>query len=354
MSFRFPVTFSLALLVAFAASLGIHVAVLLVPKIDSASEPEALPLIAKLRIAKPEPPLPVSSPRETLENSAGAVREPPLPSSPRKPRKARKPVKPVLSTPAVTASEPFIPGATPEPLAENESLSGIAPAEAAPAEPAVPAVSSERLPPSGRIRFRVEMGDSGFEVGVARQEWSFEAGSYRIVSSVETTGLAWLVRSVNIGMESLGRISDKGLQPEVFGVMRSGKKVKERALFDWESMKIRVSSDKDHTLDPEAQDLLSLYYHLGFLDLAPGQTRSMSLATGRKYNEYRLENLGDENIEIPLGEMRARHLRTSGERATDIWLAYEYRLLPVKIRLVDNKGNAFVQVATEILFGQQQ
>ena len=48
----------------------------------------------------------------------------------------------------------------------------------------------------------------------------------------------------------------------------------------------------------------------------------------------------------------ARHLRTPGERPTDLWLAYDYRLLPVKIRHVDNRGNAYVQVATEILFGQ--
>jgi hypothetical protein len=351
MSVRFPATLPVALLVAFAASLGLHVVVLLAPKIDLAPEPVALPLIAELRRATPEPlpPPPVLSPRATVENTVEAVRKPPLPSSPRKPRKV---TKPVLTTPAVPASEPFIPNATPEPAAENEVVSGITPPlEAAPPESAALAVSSERLPPRGRIRFRVEMGDSGFEVGVARQEWAFEAGAYRIVSTVETTGLAWLFRSVAVGMESLGRISGKGLQPEVFGVMRSGKKARERALFDWETMKIRVSDDKDHALDPGAQDLLSLYYHLGFLEMAPGQTRPMSLATGKKYNEYRLENLGDESIEIPLGELRARHLRTSGERATDIWLAYEYRLLPVKIRIVDNKGNAFVQVATEILFG---
>jgi hypothetical protein len=65
-----------------------------------------------------------------------------------------------------------------------------------------------------------------------------------------------------------------------------------------------------------------------------------------------LENLGDETIEIPLGVLATRHLRTPGENATEIWLSYEYRLLPVKIRHIDNDGSAFVQVATEILFGQ--
>ena len=134
--------------------------------------------------------------------------------------------------------------------------------------------------------------------------------------------------------------------------MRSGKKARERALFDWDAMKVRVSDNSDHALDPGAQDLLSFYYQLGFLDIAPGQTGSMPLATGKKYGVYRLENLGDETIEIPLGVLRTRHLRTPGENATEIWLAYEYRLLPVKIRHVDNKGNAFVQLATDILFGQ--
>ena len=55
---------------------------------------------------------------------------------------------------------------------------------------------------------------------------------------------------------------------------------------------------------------------------------------------------------MPLGTLVTRHLRSPGERLTDIWLAYEYRLLPVKIRHVDNKGNAFVQIATEIQFRQ--
>jgi hypothetical protein len=221
-----------------------------------------------------------------------------------------------------------------------------------PAEPDAPAVSPERLPPRGRVRFRVDWGDSGFEIGVVRQEWEFEDGRYRLTSSVETTGLAWLIRSVDIEMESIGRISSQGLQPEAFGILRSGKKARERALFDWEAMKVRVSDDRDYTLDPGTQDLLSFYYQLGFLDIAPGQTRLLPLATGKKYNLYRLENLGDERIETPLGVLATRHLAAPGESATEIWLAYDYRLLPVKIRHLDNDGSAFVQVATEILFGE--
>jgi len=45
------------------------------------------------------------------------------------------------------------------------------------------------------------------------------------------------------------------------------------------------------------------------------------------------------------------HLRTPGENSTELWLAYDYLLLPVKIRYVDGQGDSFVQVATKIQVG---
>ena len=119
-----------------------------------------------------------------------------------------------------------------------------------------------------------------------------------------------------------------------------------------EAMKLRVSDRPEQKLDPGAQDLLSFYYQLGFMNIPDGGAGAMHLATGKKYGLYRLENLGDEDIEIPLGVLRTRHLRAPGENSTELWLAYDYRLLPVKIRHVDNKGGILVQVATEINFGQ--
>jgi hypothetical protein len=342
---------SVALRIAFAVSLGLHAAALLAPLFVPLRGPlpapeKPPPLVAELRPAPPAPP-PMPRPRAAARETEKAA-APVKPPRPRKPRAA----PPAVPAPAVTAPTAAAPSF---PATRVPALASMPPEEAAlsgPTASVASAASPERLPPRGRIRFRVDWGDAGFEIGVARQAWVFEAGRYRLTSSVETTGLAWLLRSVDIEMESIGRLSDAGLQPEAFGILRSGKRARERALFDWEAMKVRVSDESDHTLDPGAQDLLSFYYQLGFLDIAPGRTGSLPLATGKKYDIYRLENLGDETIEIPLGVLAARHLRTPGENATEIWLAYEYRLLPVKIRHVDNDGSAFVQVATEILFGQ--
>lgn len=259
----------------------------------------------------------------------------------------------------MTVPEP--PPVSPAPAAENVPEPAPLPrVEPSPPQSPVPdspvlAVAKERLPPRGSIRFRVDRGDANFEVGIARHDWESEDGRYRLSSVIETTGLVWLFHSVNIEMESVGRISDRGLQPEVFGAMREGRRARERALFDWEAMKIRVGDRREHTLDPGAQDFLSFIYQLGFMEMGAGEARTMFLATGKKYAPYRLENLGDEAIAVPLaalGVLRTRHIRSPGESTIDLWLAYDYRLLPVKIRHVDKKGGVTVLTATEIQLGQ--
>lgn len=219
--------------------------------------------------------------------------------------------------------------------------------EAAQAPP--PAASVEpRLPARGVIRFRVDRGDSGFEIGRAYQEWEFVDGRYRLRSVVESTGLVRLFRAVFIEMESQGRYSETGLQPEVFAIRRDTRKPRERALFDWETMRVKVGNRNEQPLDHGAQDLLSLYYQLGFLDLPMAGRASLPVATGKKYSTYRLEVLGDEEIEVPLGVLRTLHVRAPGDNVTEFWLAYDYRKLPVKIRHLDSDGGSLVQVATEI------
>jgi len=46
--------------------------------------------------------------------------------------------------------------------------------------------------------------------------------------------------------------------------------------------------------------------------------------------------------------MRTLHLRVPGENMTEFWLAYDYLMLPVKIRHVDKKDAVLSNVATTI------
>ena len=350
----------IALIIAFAASFGLHAVALFGTDIDLAPEPSPMPLVAELRapaLAAPAPPVvPVEKPEimpETKPEKSVRGKRPP---SAKVTRQARAPV--ISSTSATEAASPTILPET-EPDAASASPESVpveadrpSVAQGRPQAAPVPVSAAANLPARGAIRFRVDRGDSNFEIGVAHQAWEFSDGRYRLRSLVETTGLVWLLRSVFIEMESLGRYSADGLQPEVFAIRRDARKNRERALFDWETMRIRVADNAERALDQGAQDLLSLYYQLGFLDFSRIGEIALPVATGKKYGMYRLEVLGDEEIELPVGTLRTLHLRAPGENSTEFWLAYDYHLLPVKIRHVDTKGNSLIQVATEIQLGQ--
>lgn len=203
------------------------------------------------------------------------------------------------------------------------------------------------LPERGRILYHVDRGDREFEIGRAVSEWEVVEGRYVLRLRMETTGLVWLFKSYRIDMESRGRLTARGLQPERFAIRRNGETGKERAEFDWTQMRVSVADGSPQPLDPGAQDLLSFNFHLGFMP-DPKVATHLSIATGKKYAIYPLEAVGDEEVELPMGTVQTLHVRSSGEHTTELWLAYDYFLLPVKIRHVDRKGDSFVQTATGI------
>jgi hypothetical protein len=252
----------------------------------------------------------------------------------------------VAAAPVEPASPP-VPALDPETEAQGKAEpASVAKAEA---EPQV----EPRLPPRGRITYRVDRGDSNFEIGVSRQEWEIVDDHYRLTSVIETTGLVWLFKAYRIDMESLGEITRDGLRPETFVIRRNGRETDEEASFDWNAMTVRVGKQPERVLDNGAQDLLSFNYDLGFL--SNGEVRhTLPIVTGKKYGIYELEVIGDEEIEVPAGILRTLHLRAPGETTTELWLAYDYLLLPVKIRFVDKKGDSLVQVATGIRLGAEQ
>jgi hypothetical protein len=75
---------------------------------------------------------------------------------------------------------------------------------------------------------------------------------------------------------------------------------------------------------------------------------SIGVVTGKKYERYALDSLGEEEIDTPAGHFRTLHLRAMTDNVTEIWIALDRERLPVKIRFTDKKGESFEQVATEI------
>lgn len=332
------------LIIAFAASLGMHGLVLFGPELDLSIVNEPPPLVVELQpLAKPVPP--VELPAKPAAKTVAAKRRPlsrKASAPPARPAAVDAPDSPaVLDTPgpqpeaAAVAETPV--GLPTEPTGEQEP--------AVPSPLAMPSPVESPLPARGRIRYRVDRGDQGFQIGSSVHEWEVIDGAYRITAVTETTGLVAVFRPLRVELESRGRMTVAGLVPEHFVTRQPGRDTGEQTEFDWAQMQLRMPGRPAQTLSWGAQDLLSFNYQLGLIDNLASGSR-LGIVTGKKYAAYRLEVVGDEDIETPAGTFRCLHLRVPGVATTELWLAYDRHLLPVKIQHTDRRGDVFVQVAT--------
>jgi len=290
--------------------------------------------------------------------SSPIVRNTPVaaaPAAPAAPAK-RRPVSSSRSTatqpmPVQQAAEPPAPppvAIAPQPVADAR--------EAGPAVPelAVAAAAAESpLPRYGHIRFVITRGDQGFVIGQSLHRWSHDGKTYTLNNVTETTGLAALLRPVQVTQSSVGEISEEGLRPREFRTGKNGI-AGDAASFDWIPMRLLLTAGnpREVALKPGAQDMLSMFYQLSARYLAlPREINEVMVATGRKFERYAFEVLREEMLKTGRGELRTLHLRTAaGVEAIDIWSGLDLRGLPVKIRYTDRQGESFDQVADEIEF----
>ena len=315
----------IAIVLALAASLGIHAAALFGPDVElfGGGTDEPVVLRAELQ-APPASPMP-----EPVEKK---------PVAKPKPKAKVEPLASAKQTPAA-------PSAVPEPEAPAPVVEDPAKVDAKPLqEPAKPL-----LPAKGIIRFAILMGSQGFQIGRAEHRWEFtEDGRYHLYGMTETSGLAALIKTVRFENESHGKLVAGGLQPEHYVTRKNGKDANENADFDWSSTQVQLSRDGQiRPIAPGTQDILSLNYHLAYVR-QPESGASVGVVTGKKYERYALDSLGEEEIETPAGRFRTLHLRAMTDSVTEIWLALDHHRLPVKIRFTDKKGDVFEQIATEL------
>lgn len=335
----------LALALALLLSLGVHLAVLFLPFIDLSDwlrAPDALPVLhATLKTPPPR-----------------------LPAPPRPPQKKNPPVPPSVaeaaSAPAASPAPPLPANATaaPEdagpagdgdfPAAAGGSLEAGTPRATGGATAARPAAAAgAAFPAKGEIVYRIYRGLRGLEIGRAVQRWEIADGRYRLSLQSETSGLAALLYPLRIDSESRGRIGPQGFQPEHYQVSKNGRPSDERADFDWVAGQIKIGDRPAVPLLAASQDLLSLPFQLAYRrDLDEGVR--FAVATGKKYEVYALDALGEEEIDLPAGHFRTLHLQALDSSRTEFWLALDRLMLPVKIRHTDRKGEVFEQVAAEI------
>jgi hypothetical protein len=340
----------IALFAALAGSLAIHLAGLFGTDLELFGDgPEPQPLQAEIR---PLPVVPVLAETPLVSQSPASK---PATTKPAKTMKAPKGAR--------AKAAPVTPPALPAPESVPESSSGSSlesPPEITSELPSTAAISPPPqlqqqpppkaiLPAIGVIRFAIFKESLGLQVGRAEHRWAFlEDGSYRLTGITETSGLAALLKPLRLQVESSGRLVVGGLQPETLRTLKNGKATNENADFSWLTAEVTLSRDGSvRPIAPGTQDILSLNYQLAYLgQLADGA--SIGVVTGKKYERYALDSLGEEEIDTPAGHFRTLHLRAMTDSVTEIWIALDRGRLPVKIRFTDKKGESFEQVATEI------
>ncbi len=268
--------------------------------------------------------------------------------APRKPKPKPRPAPPVpaetISTgqPAesVSTEEPQI-DAEPQPPAAEEPAKMVE--EAKPAHP---------LPRRAQLTFVAYKG-ADFAVGEMRHHLEIGGDkSYTLRVGMNTTGLASLFKSYESNQQSSGTLTAQGLRPAKYSETRNSSKGKEslEATFLWEEKVLSFSGGNSMPLPEQAQDIVSFLYQLSQLPLDKGAL-PIYISNGKKLERYELAIGEEEMIQTGIGRLRAlplRKIRLQGEEGLDVWLGMEYRLLPVKIRMLDRTG----QIAGEMVVSE--
>lgn len=312
------------LLAAAALSVAAHAALLAGSWL---SLPDPVPELPPLNVQlQPLAPQPVATPRAVKQKTPQRIAAAP-----------RTVPQPEAAIPAAPDPVPVTEPAAPEPVVVASAASTVFKTPEAPPLPS--------FPRKGRITYLLTMGPDQTPVGRTVQTWEFDGTQYTLGSQSESTGLIEMFRPHRYHYLSRGTVSEQGLRPERFlaSVKRGSRSEESLAVFNWEQGQVRLGRMPQQTtvaLPAGSQDIISFMYQLALLPPAPGRI-TMPFTRGRQLESTSFDVLPEETIDTPLGRLRAVPViqaRESGRESLAVWLATEYRNLPIRIRFFNRDG----------------
>jgi hypothetical protein len=202
------------------------------------------------------------------------------------------------------------------------------------------------------IDYEVRRSLDSSPVGASKTIYLFEEESrYSIRNEVEAKGFVSLFYWNKLVQTSDGLITPEGLKPINYHY-QFGNKIDNIAVFDWESKKIITTiSGKTNEFDllEGSQDMLSFMYQ--FMFEPPLTKMKIFITNGKNYKSYDYSYIGDEIVESETDKMLTMHIAKfnySNEERIDLWLAKDFRYLPVKIRKTEKDGSILDQTAKRI------
>lgn len=210
-----------------------------------------------------------------------------------------------------------------------------------------------KWPAGGEVAYDITQGEGGMVIGKGVHRWEHDGGGYRMSTLLETTGLAALLKDVEYTQRSEGDVTPQGLVPRRFVVEQKGRET-ETATFDWRSNSVLIERRKGRrdteTLARGDLDVLSVWHMVA---VRPGRELpgEITLVSNRGADPAALEVVGMQDIDLPVGRLRAMHVRLkahSGKLDISLWLSEQHAWAPVRVRLQDRKGKVLDHQAVSV------
>lgn len=327
-----------------AVSLVVHLTLIWVPWLDVPPpvEPELPPLTAKL-VALPKQPV-AMPPAKPTPRSAPPI---PMPAAP-----VESVAEDVDATSSVEVASNVEAASSVAAASEVLATSNVAAVSTvvAPSVPVdvPPGFEHPTLPKHAQLRFLIFKGKD-FQVGEAKHRLEIDGDHYTLKVSMSTTGIVSLFKVYDSEQISTGTLDAQGLRPDSFTENKRTGKGKESfgVKFNWGTQQLEFSSGSTVTLPAHTQDLMSALYQVSQLNLSQGKI-VVPVTNGRRLERYEFEIGAEQPLPSRLGVLRAlplRKVRAEGGEGLEIWLALEYRLLPIKFTQTDRAG----QIAAEMV-----
>ena len=212
-------------------------------------------------------------------------------------------------------------------------------------------------PPYQRVStdFSVYVNGEERPAGSAKIEYAQETDEqqYTLRWVVEGRGLLKLLYPT-LEQQSHGEIDQHGLKPHAYRYAFGDRASKiYEASFDWETNVVTLKTSKGEQrqdLPRNTQDILSFMYQ--FMFVPPLQEMHVSLTNGRRLHAYQYEFEGEDSLVIAdqtIQTVHIAHTRGESDEKIELWLAKDYRYVPVKIRKLEKNGMVIEQIATQLV-----
>lgn len=213
------------------------------------------------------------------------------------------------------------------------------------------------LPPSAELKYKVSALREGQQWhGSGMFRWNADAGSYVITGEASITVL---FKITVLNFRSEGAINASGIAPMLYSE-KPWRKAMTNTHFQHEKRTISFSASQAvYPYNGGEQDRASIMWQLAGIgrgdpaQFIPGTAFDIMVAGARNAETWRIDVVGQEDIDTPLGKIQAWHVVRapkpgSYDQKIDIWLAPRHEWYPAMVRFTYANGDYLDMLLAEL------